>query len=171
MILPCASRWTISIGWMTRQRMRTTSPALTLDGTRMRILPMSLIPSAPAAADGDLHLALRRQQCPVALLDDGADVGRLAEADVGADERLAGLRRPRRERCADGAERAEGRATRHCSGHACPPRPLLLLRLGSFSYGSSRNADGSGLKARGSHSGRRRLPGPGAGRASASHWR
>src|SRR2546426_8631470 len=87
MILPCASRWTISIGWMTRQRTRTTSPALTLDGTRMRILPMSLIPSAPAAADGDLHLALRRQQCPVALLDDGADVGRLAEADVGADER------------------------------------------------------------------------------------
>src|SRR2546426_7890641 len=83
MILPCASRWTISIGWMTRQRTRTTSPALTLDGTRMRILPMSLIPSAPAAADGDLHLALRRQQCPVALLDDGADVGRLAEADVG----------------------------------------------------------------------------------------
>src|SRR2546426_8818720 len=47
MILPCASRWTISIGWMTRQRTRTTSPAFTLDGTRMRILPMSLIPQPP----------------------------------------------------------------------------------------------------------------------------
>src|SRR5438128_4615913 len=83
-----------SIGWMTRQRTRTTSPALTLDGTRMRILPTSLT-LAPAAPDGDLHLALGRQQRAVALLDDGADVGRLAEPDVGADERLAGLRRQR----------------------------------------------------------------------------
>src|SRR6267378_1210872 len=98
MILPCASRWMISIGWMTRQRTRTTSPAFTLDGTRMRILPTSLNCSAPAAADGDLHLALRREQRAVALLDDGAHVGRLAEADVGADERLAGLRRQRRPR-------------------------------------------------------------------------
>src|SRR2546428_5020796 len=97
MILPCASRWTISIGWMTRQRTRTTSPAFTLDGTRMRILPTSLI-SPPATADGDLHLALRHQQRAVALLDDGAHVGRLAEADVGADERLAGLWREGRPR-------------------------------------------------------------------------
>src|SRR6266850_4879075 len=98
MILPCASRWMISIGWMTRQRTRTTSPAFTLDGTRMRILPMSLMALASAPADGHLHLALRDQQRAVALLDDGADVGRLAEADVGAHEGLTGLRRQRRPR-------------------------------------------------------------------------
>src|SRR6266850_1556806 len=98
MILPCASRWMISIGWMTRQRTRTMSPAFTLDGTRMRILPMSLMALASAPADGHLHLALRDQQRAVALLDDGADVGRLAEADVGAHEGLTGLRRERRPR-------------------------------------------------------------------------
>src|SRR5215831_19011349 len=94
MILPCASRSMRSIGWITRQRTRTTSPAFTLDGTRMRIFPMSLI-LAPASADGDLHLALGHQQRAVALLDDGAHVGRLAQSDVGADEGLAGLWRQR----------------------------------------------------------------------------
>src|SRR5262249_53716894 len=94
MILPCASRSMRSIGWMTRQRTRTTSPAFTLEGTRMRIFPMSLI-LASAPADGDLDLALGHQQRAVALLDHGAHVGRLAETDVGADEGLAGLRRQR----------------------------------------------------------------------------
>src|SRR5262250_3878568 len=94
MILPCASRSMRSIGWMTRQRTRTTSPAFTFDGTRIRIFPMSLI-LASASADGHLHLALGHQQGAVALLDDGAHVRRLAESDVGADEGLAGLRRQR----------------------------------------------------------------------------
>src|SRR5919198_1656022 len=84
-----------SIGWMTRQRTRTTSPALTLDGTRMRILPTSPAMLASAPADGHLDLAPGRQQRAVALLDDRAHVGGLAEPDVGADERLPSLRRQR----------------------------------------------------------------------------
>src|SRR5262249_29192670 len=93
-ILPWASRSMRSIGWMTRQRTRTTSPAFALDGTRMRIFPMSpMLASAPA--DGDLYLAPGHQQRAIALLDDGAHVGRLAEPNIGADERLACLRRQR----------------------------------------------------------------------------
>src|SRR5215510_14890602 len=83
-----------SIGWMTRQRTRTTSPAFALDGTRMRIFPMSpMLASAPA--DGDLYLALGHQQRAIAVLDDGTHVGRLPEPEVGADARLTCLRRQR----------------------------------------------------------------------------
>src|ERR1044072_8388311 len=120
MILPCASRSMRSIGWITRQRTRTTSPALMLDGTRIRIFPTSLTSLASAAADGDLDLALRREQRAVALLDDCANVRRLAEADVGADQRLAGIRRERGARddrnavlVGDDPDRLDVRARRH----------------------------------------------------------
>src|SRR5689334_1590145 len=267
MILPCASRSMRSIGWITRQRTRTTSPALMLDGTRIRILPTSLTALPSAAADGHLDLALRGQQRAVALLDDRAHVRGLAEAHVGADEGLAGVRRERgarndrdavlvgddpdvldvggrrhrrvdldrdrhdgavfgdrrdvelddsatvlhraaaedpleavldgllaperrryvlshrapgarqRARCRRDASDAKRPERRAACDRLCHPRFLRPY----FYYGvpvgayrtlpSSRNADASGLNARGSQSGRRRLPGPGAGRASASHWR
>src|SRR5882724_12881560 len=94
MILPDLSRSMRSMGWMTRQRTRTTSPALMLDGSRSRTLPMSDM-LAPAPADGDLDLALDLQQRAVALLDDGPHVARLAQPDVGAHVGLARLRRQR----------------------------------------------------------------------------
>src|SRR5437016_1841048 len=95
MILPCASRSMRSMGWMTRQRTRTTSPVLTFDGTRIRILPTSLMRLASAPADRHLDLPLGHQERAVTLLHHGADVGRLAEADVRAHEGLAGVGRER----------------------------------------------------------------------------
>src|SRR6185436_7237598 len=92
MILPALSRSMRSMGWMTRQRTRTTSPALMLDGSRSRTLPMSDM-LAPAPADGHLHLALDLQQRAVALLDDGPHIARLAQPDIGAHVGLAGIRR------------------------------------------------------------------------------
>src|SRR5215510_5127061 len=94
MILPWASRSIRSMGWITSARTFTTSPALMLDGTRMRTFPMSDM-LASAAADGDLHLALGLEQGAVALLHDRADVAGLAEPDVGAHVRLSGLGRER----------------------------------------------------------------------------
>src|SRR5262245_54155896 len=41
MILPWLSRSIRSMGWMIRQRMRTTSPALIVEGNRSRTLPIS----------------------------------------------------------------------------------------------------------------------------------
>src|SRR2546422_3758942 len=99
MILPCASRSIRSIGWITSVRTCTTSPGLMLDGTLIRTLPISdTRPLAPAPADGDLDLARAPPERAVALLDDGVDRARLAEADVRAHERLArgrGERDPR----------------------------------------------------------------------------
>src|SRR3989441_9187890 len=89
MILPSRSRSIRSIGWITRVRTCTTSPGLMLDGIRMRTLPMSaMVVLASAPADGDLDLALDLPERAVALLDDRADVARLAEADVRPHERL-----------------------------------------------------------------------------------
>src|SRR4051812_13900877 len=93
MILPALSRSMRSIGWITRQRTRMTSPALMLAGTRRRTLPTSDMPLASAAADGHLHLALEREERAVALLDDRPHVGCLAQANVGAHVRLARGRR------------------------------------------------------------------------------
>src|SRR5258706_870858 len=91
MILPCASRWMRSMGWRISERTWTTSRGLMLDGRRSLPLPRSdmALPSAPA--DGDLHLALHLKEAAVALLDDRAYVARLAEPDVRAHERAAGL--------------------------------------------------------------------------------
>src|SRR6188474_505243 len=94
MILPALSRSMRSIGWITRQRTRMTSPALMLAGTRSRTLPTSDMALTSAAADGHLHLALEREERAVALLDDRPHVGRLAQPDVGAH---VGLSRGRRE--------------------------------------------------------------------------
>src|SRR5256712_7291682 len=90
MILPCVSRSMRSIGWITSARTWTTSPALMLDGTRSRTFPMSDM-LAPAASDGDLHLALHLEQRAVALLHDRAHVACLAEPDVRAHECAARL--------------------------------------------------------------------------------
>src|SRR5215470_1857425 len=95
MILPWASRSIRSMGWITSARTFTTSPALMLDGTRMRTFPMSDMGLASAAADGDLHLALGLEEGSVALLHDRAHVAGLAEPDVGPHVGLAGLRRER----------------------------------------------------------------------------
>src|SRR2546423_5863655 len=93
MILPWASRSIRSMGCNTSVRTRTTSPALMLEGIRTRTLPMSDMALASAPADGHLDLALALQERAVALLHDGPHVGRLAQTDVGAHVRLAGLGR------------------------------------------------------------------------------
>src|SRR5882724_7727462 len=89
MILPALSRSMRSIGWITRQRTRMTSPGLMLAGTRRRTLPTSDMALPSAAADGHLHLALHREEGAVALLHHRAHVGRLAQADVGPHVGLA----------------------------------------------------------------------------------
>src|SRR2546428_8733515 len=90
MIFPLLSRSIRSMGWITRLATRTTSPGLIDGGRRPRPLPMPDT-SASAPADGDLHLALHREERSVALLDDRAHVARLTETDGGADRRLAGF--------------------------------------------------------------------------------
>src|SRR3989442_13912096 len=100
MILPCVSRSMRSIGWITSARTWTTSPALMLDGTRSRTFPMSDM-LAPAASDGDLHLALHLEQRAVALLHDRPHVACLPEPDVPAHEsapRLCSKHQPHADR-------------------------------------------------------------------------
>src|SRR2546428_4202305 len=244
MILPLLSSAIRSRGWIARLPTRTTSPGLIEEGRRTRPLPMSDT-SASAPADGHLHLALHREQRPVALLDDRAYVAGLAEPDGGADRRLAGFGSQRGAKddrdpvlVGDDVDRLHVVGRRHRGRHvhrdrddgavlgdeghveladtaavlhrprAEDPLERLVDRLvlterlrvsrarrgqhetaGAETKGPERHqrstaahrmilhrsgiiyADVAGLKARGSQSGRLRLPGPGAGRASANQRR
>src|SRR5215510_10866074 len=81
------------MGWITSTRALTTSPALTLDGMRIRTRPMSAAMLASAAPDGDLDLALGLQERPVAHLRHRPHVGALPEPQIGRDVRLPNRRR------------------------------------------------------------------------------
>src|ERR1041384_433844 len=86
------------MGWITSTRTRTTSPGLTLLGTRIRNLPPfpAIAPPslAAAAAHGDLDLAPGHQERPVGQLGDRAHVGALTQAEIGRHEGLPHGRRP-----------------------------------------------------------------------------